>query len=243
MNSYVPYNGSKSRAMTRLAPILNPLPSETYIDGLFGGGSVFFGKPKAGLNILNDADADVMGMHQAVAGNPRGVMKEMKRLPTARLQYDDIRRVRETGDWWKLTPEQRAARMIYVFACAINAKPNSPFPASTMTRLNFHPDRDLRPWAEMLAGVTLECLEIQELLDRYVLKQKKIRVLLYLDPPYVIAAKNSHYRYCFDAVDHLLLARKLALISERNVGDRAVRIVVSYDDHEFIRALYRPEFG
>jgi len=68
--------------------------------------------------------------------------------------------------------------------------------------------------------------------------------MLYCDPPYVVTT-GRHYRYNFDGVDHLLLARKLALVNQRNRGDRRVRVVISYDDDPagYIRSLYRREFG
>ena len=114
-----------------------------------------------------------------------------------------------------------------------------------MAPLNFDSDKDLRPYTEKLRGVTFECLHWVELLDRYVMQQKRIQCLVVCDPPYLAATKNAHYRYRFDEVDHLLLARKLTLINDRNGGERSVKIMLTYDDDEnsFVRALYRPDFG
>jgi site-specific DNA-adenine methylase len=89
----------------------------------------------------------------------------------------------------------------------------------------------------------LEHLDILDLLERYVLRPNKVRALLYLDPPYVVAKKFNLYAKNFDAVDHLLLADQLRLINQRNGGQRNVRIVLTYDDDPLIRAFYRPEFG
>ena len=134
---------------------------------------------------------------------------------------------------------------MYVYSCAVNAKQDSPFPASATRPINYHPDKDLQPYADKLRGVTFECLDWSELLDRYVLQPQSISCMLYADPPYVVTQSGKHYGHNFAAIDHVMLARKLALVNERNSTERSVDIVLTYDDDEggLVRALYRPEFG
>jgi site-specific DNA-adenine methylase len=245
MKSPFTYMGAKSAVADTLAPILAPMPGETFIDLMVGGGSVTFGKTPAHYTIINDFDPDVAGIFIVLKTNPKRLAAELKRLAPARMTYDQIQRERFSRAWWELTDVQRAARMIYIFSCAVNGKPNSSFPASTMTPLRFRPDRDLQPWAAALRSVVIENLHYGELLRRYVRDQSKVRCLIYADPPYVLAQAGRHYRHTFTAVDHVLLAYELTDISQRNGGDRRVRIAVSYDDDPdgFIRDLYRPEFG
>jgi site-specific DNA-adenine methylase len=231
--------------MESLRKILRPLPVETYIEPMVGGGSVLFGKEPAQLTIANDFDADIIGMHQTVAAAPDEVRAEAKRLPLSRLTHREIQRERFSVSWFSLTAAQRAARMIFLLGTTVNGKLHSPMPASPMTRLKFKADRDLRPWADALKGVVFEHLHYSELLDRYVCDQKKLRCLIYLDPPYVLAEVGRYYRYTFTVVDHILLAHKLTQIICRNGGERQVRVVISYDDDPggLIRSLYRSEFG
>ena len=243
MKSPFTYMGAKSAVVDTLAPILAPLPGETFIDLMVGGGSVTFGKTPAHHTIVNDLDPDVANIFIVIKTNPKALMAEMKRLAVARMTYDQIQRQRFSCEWWDLTDVQRAARMIYIYSCAVNGKPISSFPASTMTAPRYRPDRDLRPWAAALQSVVIENLHYAELLRRYVRHQAKIKGLIYADPPYVLAQAGRHYRHTFTAVDHVLLAYELTEISQRNGGDRHVRIVVSYDDDPMIRALYRAEFG
>jgi DNA adenine methylase len=219
------------------------LPGETYIGLMSGAASDLFDKEPAPYTIINDIDPDIANIFIVIKTNPKALMVEMKRLAVARMTYDQIQHERFSCDWWDLTDVQRAARMIYIFSCAVNGKPNSSFPASTMTPLRYRPDKDMRPWAAALQNVVIENLHYSELLRRYVRDQAKIRALVYADPPYVLAQAGRHYRHTFTAVDHVQLAYELTEISQRNGGDRQVRIVVSYDDDPLIRALYRPEFG
>jgi len=208
-----------------------------------GSGSVFFAKDKAKINILNDRDSDVLGIHAAIAADHAAVNAERQRLPVGRLTYRQIQEERHSPQWFDLTEAQRAARMMYVFACAINAKQDSPFPASGSRPINYRPDKDLQPYSDKLRGVTFESLDWSELIDRYVLQPTSISCMLYADPPYVVSAKGKHYGHNFATIDHVMHARKLALINERNGGERSVDIVVTYDDDCLIKALYRPEFG
>ena len=97
----------------------------------------------------------------------------------------------------------------------------------------------------MLRAATLECLDWQEFLHRYVVKPKRLKCLLFADPPYVVTARAAHYRHRFDHLDHILLARKLAHINTLNGSQRSVKIMLTYDDDpdDLIRTLYREKFG
>lgn len=245
MNSYVSYMGGKASSNDTLVGSMPPEAEITYMEPFCGAANTFFAKEQARVNVLNDADEDIVVMHQTVSVDPDAVTEELHRLPISRLTYEEIRATRETAQWHELTLVRRAARMIYLLSIAFNANPRAPFPASPVTPLRFRPDKDLSPFAEKLSGVTFECLDWSEFLDRYVLQQKKLRCLLNLDPPYVITAKAAHYRHRFSELDHVQLAHKLALVNEQNGGDRSVKIMLTYDDDAdgLIRALYRKEFG
>ena len=245
MNSYVSYMGGKASSNDTLVGSMPPEAKITYMEPCCGGANTFFAKDKAHVNVLNDADEDIVVMHQTVSVESDRVTEELQRLPVSRLIYEEIRATRETAQWHDLTPVQRAARMIYLLSIAFNANPRAPFPASPVTPLRFRPDKDLRPFAEKLSGVTFECLDWSIFLDRYVMNQKKLRCLLNLDPPYVVTATAAHYRHRFSQLDHVQLAHKLALVNEGNGGDRSVKVMLTYDDDPdgLIRALYRKDFG
>lgn len=245
MKSYVPYMGAKTLVAEHLVSLMRAEAKQCFIDLFVGGGSVTFAFAGGRNRIINDFDRDTILMHQAVAADPTSVMAELKRLPVSRPLYTQLKEQRGTAAWWELPDAERAAAMIYLYCCAFNAKLSSTFVASPMTPINFKPEVDLTPYAEHLRGVTFENLHWAELLDRYVMKQKKLQCLVYADPPYVVAAGAGHYGHCFDAVDHVMLTRKLAAINERNGGERAVKIMLTYDDDPggMIRALYRKEHG
>jgi len=243
MKAPIPYMGGKGPVREYLSQVMSSRTHTTFLETFGGSFAVYYEKPKAKINVLNDLDPDVIGIHSAIAADHAAVMAERQRLPVGRLTYQQIQAERHSPQWFDLTDPQRAARMMYVYSCAINAKQDSPFPASATRPINYDPEKDLQPYADKLKGVTFECLDWSELLDRYVLQPRSISCMLYADPPYVVSAKGKHYSRNFAAIDHVMLARTLALINQRNTGERSVDIVVTYDDDGLIRALYRPEFG
>lgn len=245
MRSYFAYMGSKAPVAELLASLMPDEADISFMDLFCGAGNLFFGKTPARVNILNDIDADVINTHEAVLEYPDAVTAEAQRLPISRLFYEEIRRLRDTAAWSQLSKVERAARTIYLFGCAFNANPRSPFVASPMAGFRFSPAKDLRPYSRMLQRATLECLHWSAFLDRYLMKQKKLRCLLMADPPYVVTASAAHYRHRFGYIDHILLAHKLTLLNELNGRERSVRIMITYDDDKqgFIRALYRPQYG
>ena len=63
----IPYYGGK---FTISKKILKYIPKhERYFEPFFGGGSMFFRKKKAGWNILNDVDNDLVNLYICVLEN------------------------------------------------------------------------------------------------------------------------------------------------------------------------------
>ena len=57
----IPYYGGKYELSKKL---ISMLPShDRYFEPFFGGGSMFFRKPKADWNILNDVDNDLVNLY------------------------------------------------------------------------------------------------------------------------------------------------------------------------------------
>ena len=52
-----------------------------YIEPFFGAGGMFFNKPKAKLNILNDLDSDVFNLFKVVIDNKEGLKDAFYKMP------------------------------------------------------------------------------------------------------------------------------------------------------------------
>jgi site-specific DNA-adenine methylase len=138
---------------------------------------------------------------------------------------------------------ERAAYVLYLVKCSAAGKMES-FCASARGGSNFNPAIDLHPYSQKLDRVIFENVDWRMLAERVALKPNEASLFIYADPPYTVAEARSHYRHNFRFEDHLMLARVLTRISQRNDGGRRnVKIMVSYDEDPLIRSLYRPQLG
>lgn len=62
--------------------IISHFPKHTlYIEPFFGAGGLFFNKPKAKYNILNDLDSDVYNLYNVVLNQKKELIKTFKKMP------------------------------------------------------------------------------------------------------------------------------------------------------------------
>ena len=243
--SYFSYIGSKNGMAAELEARMPPEAYISYCEPFAGGAGLFLAKPKAKRNILNDLDPDVIQTHATVAAQPELVMAELEKLRPSRVTFNRLRDLRVSTGWQELVDAERAADFIYLTKCSVNGNTRS-FSNSSKTNSNYSPHFDLQPYAGRFERVTFENLHWKELLHRLVFKPQDVTLFLYCDAPYVTSDSEKHYRFNFDAVEHVMLARALARINELNDGERRnVKLMISYDDdpNGFIRSLFRPEFG
>ena len=56
-------------------------PHKIYIEPFFGAGGMFFNKPKAETNILNDLDSDVFNLFNIITNNGNEFLEHFKVTP------------------------------------------------------------------------------------------------------------------------------------------------------------------
>lgn len=71
--------GCKKKLLPKLLPLFPP--HKIYIEPFFGTGSVFFGKPKAKYNIVNDIDSDVFNLFMVVMNQKEELEKAFYQMP------------------------------------------------------------------------------------------------------------------------------------------------------------------
>ncbi len=90
-----------------------------YIEPVFGAGGMFFNKPKAKYNILNDLDTDVYNPFQVVSDQMEELKSAFKSLPV----HQDL-----WGHWKKNTktdPIQKALRFLFLSNYGYLGKPET----------------------------------------------------------------------------------------------------------------------
>jgi DNA adenine methylase len=83
-------------------------PHRIYIEPFFGAGGMFFNKPKANYNIVNDVDSDVFNLFQVVINNKQELNEAFQIMPI----HSDLL------EYWKKNEEtepiQKALRFIFL---------------------------------------------------------------------------------------------------------------------------------
>ena len=166
-----------------------------YIEPFFGAGGMFFNKPKANCNIMNDIDSEVFNLFQTVSNKK----DELETLFLATPKHQDL------FNYWKLNQEdcqvRKAMRFLFISNYTFMG-------AGASLKLNSR--NDVRQLYEGLQKVNERLFEVQfaNMDFRQFLKSVSIekteteKTLIYCDPPYLDTDDNySHSFKEQDAAD------------------------------------------
>lgn len=217
------YPGGKYYAMNILRPFWESIPHKEYREPFAGGATVFFNKPKAQSNWLNDLDSELMCCYKVMQD------KEL-RIKLA----DDLSNEIASKERWKEVFEslpsceyEIARKYYYLNRTSFSGKLVS-------AAWGYRPKRSLPPerWKERIlpCGTMLENVKLTSVDFTEVIRADGEDVLMYVDPPYYLPPKHKHYRFGFDMEDHVRLAKEL-----KNTKHK---FFLTYDDCEEVRELY-----
>ena len=117
-----------------------PAAFEARVELFAGAHGIDLALPRAKCAaILNDLDADVIGVPEAVASEPEAVMSYLRQLRSSRFTFNRIRDLREQPEWYELLSAQRAAFMIYLARESVNSNMHA-FSLSAKRRSSFKPN-------------------------------------------------------------------------------------------------------
>lgn len=242
--SFVGIMGSKRQMCERLVQMMDPATSQKlYIDLFAGGGDMIYEKePRATINVLNDLDPDVVVTHRAIQSNHEAVQSELRCLLDDDWTFERIQRLRESQDWETLPEERRAAMVIFVLKESVNSKQTA-LSSWSRHKSGFNPNLDLSEYAKKLEQVQIRHWPYEKCLRTYLPQSSPIEAFVFADPPYVAADTQKYYRFNFHPVEHIRFWHVMTRLSKDNGPHRNVKIMVTYDDHPLIRALYRESDG
>ena len=174
----VPWIGGKRRLAKDILPVF---PEHTcYVEAFAGAAALFFMKPPAKVEVLNDVNGDMVNLYRVVQHHMEEFLRHFKWALTSREIYG----------WAKATPPatltdiQRAARFFYLQKNGFGGKvEGQTFGTATTSksRLNLlRLEEDLSAAHLRLHQVTIERLDWQQCFERY----DRPHTLFYLDPPY-----------------------------------------------------------
>lgn len=221
MNSFIGWVGGKNRLKKQIISLI-PNDIERYIEVFGGAGWDLFGKEqKQGqMEVFNDIDGNLINLYRQIKYNYKELQEEVDWLQSREL-FNEYRYQIENNA--KLTDLQKAARYLYIIKCSFGSTKSS-F-ATAPKSINNIIDK-LPIYQKRLSKVIIENRDFEQLIKTY----DRPKALFYLDPPYVDTEKY-YSAFDFKTSDHKRLNTLLKTIKGR--------FILSYNDCEFIRELYK----
>lgn len=181
----------------------------TYLEICVGSGATLFQKRPSILETINDLDDNVINLFKMIRTRGKELAELVRFTPYAREEYSQSY---ESGGGDDM---ERARRFLVRCWMAIGTKssdrtgwrsvmnPKDPHPSEQWSNV---PDRILLV-AERLKNVQIERQPALELMDRY----KRPDVLVYADPPYLLATRKGKriYKHEMTDADHAALLEVL----------------------------------
>jgi DNA adenine methylase len=218
------YPGGKFYALKYILPLLNCVPHQEYREPFVGGGSVFFGKPKAQHNWINDLEDDVINVYKAISSNTRNerLIERVSRDVATKERHSEVKLMKA------ITLDDRAFKTFYLNRTSYSGIIKAPAwgyeIGMSAPPENWH--KPLRNANNKLKGVRITSKDFSEVIE----EPSDRAVLMYLDPPYFLADQKRAYTKHFELSDHLRL--------ERCLNKTEHFFCLSYDDCKEIRDLY-----
>lgn len=200
-------------------------PHKIYIEPFFGAGGMFFNKPKAKYNIVNDLDSDVFNLFQVVMNQKEELEKAFYMMPI----HSDLL------EYWKKNQEsepiKKALRFLFLSNLTWLGKPNTiKFGASggyQHIKQNFK--EELTDTFDLIYDVQFANFDFIKFLTSVSFddrngKGETSNTLIYADPPYL--GTDDNYSHSFTEQNSTDLFNSLQ--------ESGCKFAMSEFDHPFI---------
>jgi DNA adenine methylase len=217
--------GGKRHLAPRICALIESTPHRVYAEPFVGMGGVFLRRAMAAqVEAINDRDGEVANLFRVLQRHFSPLMELLQWQVASRAEFQRL----AAQDPTLLTDLERAARFLYLQRLAYGGKVRGrSFGIDTLRSSDFNVGklRDvLQAIHERLAGVTIDCLDWSEFLERW----DRDETLFYLDPPYY--GVETYYAAKFPRADHERLAGALAGLKGQ--------FILSMNDLPQTRAIY-----
>jgi DNA adenine methylase len=212
-----------------------------YYEPFLGGGAVLFAlQPEEA--VVNDINSELINLYKVIKDNVEELIEELKQHRNEKDYYYKIRELDRNKDkYGKLTPVQRASRIIYLNKTCYNGlfrvnkagEFNTPF--GNYKNPNIVNETALKAVSNYFcqARVTFTCRDFGE-----VLKEAGKGAFVYLDPPYYPVSDTSSFtgyvKGGFDRDEQIRLKKACDKLNEKGI-----KFLLSNSATDFIKNLYR----
>lgn len=210
--------------------IISMLPEhKRYVEVFMGSGAVFFNKPKANENILNDFNENLVNLFSTVRDNYDALAEKCYWTLNSRDEYKKFYKLYQNG-FKDIDNVTRAMMYLFLVRSSFNAQIDTDFSEANTTTFNLLLLARLKLAREKLDKVVIENMSFEKVIEKY----DKPGTLMFLDPPYYVTSEEvgaKYYEYIFTVEQHDYL--KLALKNCK------CNWYVTYDDRKEIVDLYK----
>ena len=216
--------GGKRRLAKQLIPIISSRPHTCYVEAFAGGGSMFFLRLPAEVEVLNDVNGEVINLYRVVKNHLEEFLRQFKSALASRQLFE----------WAKETPPevltdiQRAARYLYIQKLSFGGKVTGQtfgYSPSAAPRFNIlRLEEDLSQAHLRLSRVWIEHLDWATCLAKY----DRDYTLHFLDPPYW---ETEWYGVPFPLEEYHKLAEAM-----RTMKGSAI---LTINDHPVMRKIFK----
>ena len=193
-------------------------PHKIYIEPFFGAGGMFFNKPKAKYNIVNDLDSDVFNLFQVVMNQKEELEKDFYMMPI----HSDLL------DYWKKNKEtepiKKALRFLFLSNLTfMGSGEGMRFTTASSKDILF---KNIDETFKLINDVQFNNVDFRKFLNSYQLRGENDNknTLIYADAPYLDT--NDNYSNSFTEDDSLDLFNTLE--------ETKCKFAMSEFDHPFI---------
>lgn len=216
----IPWLGGKRRLFDHLVPQFPP--HKCYVEVFAGGAALYFMRPPADVEVLNDINGELVRLYRVVQNHLEEFVRHFKYSLSSR----------EVFKWHQSTPPdtltdiQRAVRFFYLQQHAFGGKVDGQSwgTATTTPPINLlRIEENLSAAHLRLAGAFIENMDWHKLIERY----DREHTLFYLDPPYW---QTAGYGVDFGIEQYERMAEAMARLKGR--------AILSLNDHPDIRRIF-----
>ena len=201
MRAIMKYPGSKGSIAKW---IISYFPKHhSYLEPFFGSGAVLMNKPRSNIETVNDLDGNVVNLFEWIKKDPERLAREIYCTPYAREVYEDAFAAAPEDSFEKAVNFYIRLNMGHGFRTNgekvgwkndVQGRERA-YAAQDWCNL---PEKIIQA-SERLRGVQIECRPAAEVVRRF----NHPKVLVYLDPPYVLSSRHGkRYQYEMDDDGH-----------------------------------------
>lgn len=183
------YYGGKMGMADRIVELMPA--HRTYIEPFFGSGAVFFAKPPAACEIINDLDGGVVTFFKMLRERTEDLELVCRLTPHARAEYEaaelgeDLDELERARRFWVRVNQSFAKTAGRQTGWSVTTARSQSVPMSIQNRIE-----RFEACARRLRGVSIECCDAAGLVERLATAD----AFVYADPPYLAETRRGRDR-------------------------------------------------